>query len=615
MSLSHTTLRKTVKKFMEEPPRNHKEVPPIPLVPQNDPTTLFTGSGMQQFVPNLLGEPHPQGTRLYNIQTCLRAMDIEEIGDNRHTMCFEMIGNWSLGDYFKEEQLNWFFSFLVDHLKLDPHKLFVTVFEGGDGIAADVDSITIWKNIYKKYDMDAEVGTRIFPYGVNKNWWSRAGTPQQMPAGEPGGPDSEVFYDFGAELKMHENSSFSKDQCHPNCDCGRYIEIGNNVFMQYLKHEDGSFKELPKKNVDFGGGFERLLAAANNVPDIFATDLYTPTISIIENKTGKKYSDSAAKAPMRVIADHMKGATFLMLSGVIPSNKERGYILRRLIRRSAVKVHQLGTSLEPAFFVGIVKSFLHTYHGVNGINEDKDLITVSPIIADEINRFSKTLDKGIREIHKIETINGQKAFDLYQTYGFPLEITEELFREKGQDINKDDFYAEFEKHKNLSRTSSAGMFKGGLADQGTQTLKYHTATHLLNQALTDIVGADVRQEGSNITGERLRFDFSSMKKPEKEDLEKVTAAINEKIKESLPMRFKIMPKEDAQKIGAKSFFKEKYPDMVKVYYIGGEDDKPETAYSKEFCGGPHVQNTNEISKIEIFKFEKIGSNMYRIYAK
>ncbi len=615
MSLSHKTLRSAFATFMEESPRNHKAVPPIPLVPQNDPTTLFTGSGMQQFVPNLLGEPHPQGTRLYNIQTCLRSMDIEEIGDNRHTTCFEMIGNWSLGDYFKQEQLEWFFTFLVERLKLNPEHLYISVFDGGDGIERDNESVEIWKSIFKKYNMTAEVGSRIYPYGVKKNWWSRAGTPEQMPAGEPGGPDSEVFYDFGADLKTHENSAYKNEECHPNCDCGRFIEIGNNVFMQYLKQADGTFKDLPKKNVDFGGGFERLLAAANNVPDIFMTDLYTPTISIVEKHTGKSYADESIKPAIRVIADHMKGATFLMLSGVIPSNKERGYILRRLIRRSAVKVHQLGSPLDPTFFVSIVQSFLHTYNGVNGIDEVKDLGVVTPVIIDEINRFSKTLDKGIKEIHKIEQINGQKAFDLYQTYGFPLEITEELFREKGQDINRADFYAEFEKHKKLSRTSSAGMFKGGLADQGEQTLKYHTATHLLNQALTDIVGNDVRQEGSNITGERLRFDFSSMKKPEKEDLEKVTGTINEKIKESLPMRFKIMPKEDAQKIGAKSFFKEKYPDMVKVYYIGGEDDKPETAYSKEFCGGPHVTNTSQIGKIEIFKFEKIGSNMYRIYAK
>ncbi len=607
MKLTHRELRDRFKKFWLE--HDHKEVPPIPLVPQNDPTTLFTGSGMQQFVPNLLGEPHPLGTRLFDIQPSFRAMDIEEVGDNRHTTTFEMMGNWSLGDYFKKEQLPWFFEFLVERLGFDPKNLYVTVFKGEGPIPADEESIEIWREIYKKYGIDAKLNERIFPYGAGKNWWSRAGTPEQMPPGEPGGPDSEVFYEF----TMVEHDPAFGESCHPNCDCGRFLEIGNNVFMQYLKQDDGTFTDLPKKNVDFGGGYERLLAAANDTPDIFKTDLYWPTIETVARLTGKSYDENTA--PMRIIADHLKGALFIALNGVLPSNKERGYILRRLIRRSAVKLQQLNGAIHPEMIAEIVKSWIHTYDGVNGLDAGRDEKMVLPVILDEINRFTKSLDRGLKEIQKIAEIDGKKAFDLYQSYGFPLEITEELFREKGQEIDKKQFYTEFEKHKNLSRTSSAGMFKGGLADHSDQVLKYHTATHLLHQALFDVLGDDVRQEGSNITGERLRFDFSSAKKPETEELKKIEDIINDKIKAELPMRFKIMPKNEAEKVGAKSFFKEKYPDMVKVYYIGGKDDHPETAYSKEFCGGPHVTNTKDIGHIEVYKFEKIGSTMYRVYAK
>ncbi|NTU47108.1 alanine--tRNA ligase [Candidatus Roizmanbacteria bacterium] len=606
MAITHFELRKRYKKFMIE--RGHVEVPPIPLVPKDDPTTLFTGSGMQQFMPNLLGEIHQSGTRLFDIQPCIRAQDIEEVGDNRHTTSFEMIGNWSLGDYFKKEQIAWLFEFLTQQLELDPHKLFVSVFKGIDGIPADEESIAIWQSVFQKIGIDAKLGERIFTYDT-KNWWSRAGSPSEMPSGEPGGPDSEVFYDFGTPHDL----AFGPE-CHPNCDCGRFMEIGNSVFMEYLKQPDGSFTPLPKKNIDFGGGFERLLAANNDNSDVFLTDLYKEIMQAVELASGKQYA-SENKMPMRVIADHIKASTFLIKQGVVPSNKEQGYVLRRLLRRAAIKMRELNGHLTPSDeFEEIVSAVLRTYSG-EGLyfdtwGEDRELIF--PVIQEEMCRFGKSLDKGLKEIEKMEEVNAKQAFDLYQSYGFPVEITEELLQQKGKKLDRDAFRAEFEKHRALSRTASAGMFKGGLADQSEQTLKYHTATHLLHQALFDVLGNDVRQEGSNISAERLRFDFYHVSKPTEDQIKQIELILNKKIAEELPVSFVILPKDEATKLGAKSFFKEKYPDQVKVYYIG---NTLETAYSKEFCGGPHVKNTKEIGSFSLYKMEKIGANMFRIYAR
>lgn len=601
MIKTHRELRKAFADFWKG--KNHKEVFPIPLVPQNDPTTLFTGSGMQQLVPYLLGEPHPLGEKLFNIQPCFRSQDIEEIGDNRHTTFFEMMGNWSLGTYFKKEQLQWFFEFLVDVLGFDPKKLYATVFAGENSLPKDEESIEIWKNIYKKYGIDAEIGERIFLYGPDKNWWSRAGVPANMPAGEPGGPDSEIFYEF---TQVPHNPEYGVS-CHPNCDCGRFLEIGNNVFMQYKKMQDGSFEELPKKNVDFGGGLERILTALADNPDVFLTDLYKNIVSVIEKISNQQYAEESKKSSMRVIADHVKAAVFLIVNGVQPSNKMQGYVLRRLMRRAGVKMYQLKGSIGSAEeFQAICREILRVYDGTI-LEYEKEHDTVCETIGQEMERFGKTIEKGMKEIHKYSLVDEKIAFDLYQSYGFPLEITEELAREKGQTIDKQRFYAEFEKHKNLSRTASAGMFKGGLADHSEQTIKYHTATHLLHQALFDILGNAVQQEGSHITGERLRFDFSSSRKPTEEELKNVEDIVNQKIKDQLPVEYKILPKEEALKLGARSFFREKYPDMVKIYFIAG--------YSKEFCGGPHVKNTAEIGAISLYKFEKIGSNLYRIYCK
>lgn len=611
MKLTHQELRTKFEEFWKS--KGHNLAEPASIVLTNDPTTLFNSSGMQQLIPYLLGEKHENGKLLYNIQPSFRAVDIEEVGDNRHTTFFEMMGNWSLGEYFKEKQLPWFWEFLMSiGFEEKKDRLHVTYFEGNKEVPRDTETRDIWKNIGLSED-------HIHPYGVDKNWWSRSGTPSQMPAGEIGGPDSEVFYDFGENLKLHENSIYKEQKCHPNCDCGRFMEIGNSVFIQYIKMEDGSLKELNQKNVDFGGGLERILAAANNIPDVFLTDLYSNKeengiIETLEEWTHKKYSEN--KKPMQIIADHLKAATFMIANGVQPSNKEHGYVLRRLLRRSAVNLHQLGSGLTNSALLEHIcdQEILRMYDGIY-FDRAEDQNKIPTIIENEMNKFAQSLDRGLKEIQKIDEnkVDGKLAFDLYQNFGFPLEITEELIKQKGYAIDRKQFYDEFEKHKNASRTSSAGKFKGGLADHSEQVLKYHTATHLLHQALFDVLGNDVRQEGSNITGERLRFDFYTSKQFSPEDKQKVEDIINTKIKEELPVNFKILPKTDAEKIGARSFFREKYPEMVKVYFIGSED--PAAAYSKEFCGGPHVHNTKEIGKIDIYKMERIGSNLYRIYAK
>ncbi len=592
--MTHKDLRKQFARFWKN--NHHQEVPSISLVPQNDPTTLFTGSGMQQLVPYLLGEVHPLGNRLYNIQPCFRSQDIEEVGDNRHTTFFEMMGNWSLGDYFKKEQLAWFWKFLTEVLQFQKEKLYVTIFSGDkkNNLSKDNESYQIWLELGLSEN-------HIFHYGPEKNWWSRAGIPDNMPEGEPGGPDSEVFFEF---THISHDPKFG-EKCHPNCDCGRFMEIGNSVFMQFKKTKTG-FEELPKKNVDFGGGLERILAALNNNPDVFITDIYLPIIKTLEKITEKSYHYKKNQSKFRVIADHLKAAVFLIKAGIYPSNKERGYFLRRLLRRVAVKMLQLkNQTIKAEDFKSSIESILEVYENIYFQNNDLDFI--HSIIKEEINRFNKTLDKGIKILQKIEKPTGKQVFDLYQSYGFPKELTEELLKEKGLNFDKKQFDEEFEKHRQLSRTASVGMFKGGLADHSEQTIKYHTATHLLHQALYDVLGEGIRQEGSHITGERLRFDFSSPIKLTQEQIQQVENIINEKINQSLPVEFKILPKKEAYKIGAKSFFREKYPDKVKVYFIGD--------YSKEFCGGPHVKNTSEIGQIKIFKFEKIGSNLYRVYAK
>lgn len=546
--------------------RGHVIIPPAPLVLEKDPTTLFTSSGMQPLVPYLMGQKHELGTRLVDSQPSIRLQDIDEVGDNRHTTFFEMLGNWSLGDYFKEEQLPWIWEFLTEELKLPKEKLYVSVFEGNDSVPKDEVSYNIWKSLGVKED-------HIFYYGVKKNWWSRSGTPEQMPEGEIGGPDSEIFFEF----ESVKHSKEFGDECHPNCDCGRFLEIGNSVFIQYKKLGNGALEELPQKNVDFGGGLERITAALNNDPDVFKTDIFWPTINKLEKITGKKYDDEQKN--FRIISDHLRASEALINSGVVPSNKMHGYILRRLIRRIATKTDQI------------------------------EKITSNNVILEEVEKFKVSLDKGLKEINKIEKIDGKIAFDLYQSYGFPLELTVELFKDKGQEVDLEEFTKEFEKHRDASRSTSKGMFRGGLEDHSEETTKLHTATHMLHASLRKILGESVSQKGSHITAERLRFDFSYPKKLTDEQIEKVFGLINEKIDEDLPVNFVETTPEDAIKKGALHFFAEKYGETVKMYTIGSDKEW----FSREICGGPHVTNTKLLGHAKMIKQEKIGSGIIRIY--
>lgn len=564
--------------------RGHKIIPSASLVPENDPTTLFTGSGMQPLVPYLLGMDHPAGKRIANSQKCFRAMDIEEVGDNRHTTFFEMLGNWSLGDYFKKEQLSWFFEFLTKEVGLPREKLWVTCFEGDErfGVPRDTESAEIWQSLGVTED-------HIFFYG-SKNWWTRSGAPETMPVGEPGGPDSEVFYEF---TQIKHDPKFGKD-CHPNCDCGRFLEIGNSVFMQYVKKDDGSFGLLPKQNVDFGGGLERIAAASRNEPDIFKVN-HSYIIDIIERETNTKYTDYTYV--YRIIADHIKAAVFLIADGVIPSNKDQGYFVRRLIRRSKV----FANKLRPDFAIGtlalsVVDAYRNQYPELQTRHREIDLQ-----ITQEESKFSITLALGLKELEK-----GVDAFTLFTTYGFPLELTREITMEKGIKIDEDAFKKEMEKHQALSRAGSGQKFKGGLAGHSEIEVKYHTATHLLHQALREVLGETVFQKGSNITPERLRFDFSFTRKMTEEEKKKVENLVNKKIEESLPVSFEDLSLEEAEKSGAIGLFEEKYGDKVRVYKIGD--------FSLELCGGPHVENTGVLGQFKIIKEEAVSTGTRRIKA-
>ncbi|MGI5828201.1 MAG: alanine--tRNA ligase [Patescibacteria group bacterium] len=603
-------VREKYLKFFEK--QRHAPIAPAPLVPKDDPTTLFTSSGMQQLVPFLKGQPHPMGVRLTNSQPCFRAQDIEEVGDNRHTTFFEMLGNWSLGDYFKKEQLPWIFEFLTQELGLNPEKLYVTVFEGNESVPRDEESIAIWQELFKTTE-PTKIGTegfdpnvKIYTYGASKNWWSRSGEPENMPAGEIGGPDSEIFYDFGEELRLHENSPFKDIPCHPNCDCGRFLEIGNSVFMEYIKTEDGNFKSLPQKNVDFGGGLERLVAAVNNNPDVFQTDLFKPLIEQIEKITKKGYSEN--KEAMRVVADHLRAATFMIAEGVEPSNKLQGYVLRRLLRRAAVKMRNLSGSLTPVSdFEDICEEIIKAYEDVY-FDRGETRKKVEDVIGREMSRFAKSLDKGLKEISSVSTekLDAAFAFNLFQTYGFPFEVTQELAVQKGKELSKTAFDEEFRKHQELSRTAAKGMFKGGLADHSKTITKLHTATHLLHQALRQVLGEHIQQVGSNITAERLRFDFNHNEKLNDEQVKKIEKIVNEQIQQNLPVTMETMTLKEAQNAGALAFFGERYGEKVNVYSIG--------SFSKEVCGGPHVTSTGELGTFTITKQESVGQGKRRVYA-
>lgn len=626
-------IRESYLKFFKK--HGHALIPPAPLVPPDDPTTLFTSSGMQQLVPYLKGELHPKGKRLVDSQPCFRANDIDEVGDNRHTTFFEMLGNWSLGDYFKEDQLNWFWEWLTDELELSKDRLHVTIFDGdkslqrktrvSQSLAPDVTSKSIWLKT-------GVPEPHIHWYGSDKNWWSRSGAPEDMPVGEIGGPDSEVFYDFDPEgkLKIHQNSKWSEKSCHPNCDCGRFLEIGNSVFMEFEKQGDGVFKPLPKQNVDFGGGLERLAAAVQNTPDVFMIDLFSEAIKSLEvlKKSGGSYRETPK--PYRIIVDHLRAAIFMVAEGVEPSNKERGYILRRLIRRSMVYARKLGM-VQDEWLSNTLPPLASPYVKTHPLINQK-IPEISQVITQEVDRFRKTINKGIAALKKIYNmaivnvdpenlppgmvvegnkirVDGNEVFKIYETYGLNPEISQEIMTNWGLAFDEEtmkECSQAMEQHRVKSRTASAGMFKGGLANRSEITTKYHTATHLLQAALRQVLGRHVRQEGSNITAERLRFDFSHPQALSDEEMKRVEELINQKIKADLPVVKTIEDKEAALTSGAMAFFRENYPDKVSVYTIGD--------FSKELCGGPHVGSTAAIGSVKLIKQESIGAGKRRVYA-
>lgn len=578
--------------------RGHNIIPSASLIPENDSTLLFVNSGMFPLVPYFLGAKHPAGNCIVNSQKSFRTEDIDEVGDNRHNTFFEMLGNWSLGPaYWKSEQLNWWYEFLIDELKIDPNRLYQTIYTGStDGqISKDTESIEIVKQIFNKYGVDDE--DRIFEY-VDKNWWQRGDA-----IGELGGPDSETFYDTGKE----HDSRFG-EKCHVNCDCGRFIEIGNSVFMQYQKTESG-WQELKSKNVDFGGGLERLCMALQAKSNVFQTDLFNDAILKIEELSGKKYQDD--NKSFEIIADHLKAATFIMgdEKGVAPSNTDQGYIVRRLIRRALRFAKLLGITAED-WTKEIASIYIDLYKEVYPeLNLNQHFIIEQ--LSKEEKKFITTLEKGEKEFTKLTTdINGEQAFDLYQSYGFPIEMTIELAKEKNILVDEKGFYEELKKHQDLSRTASAGKFKGGLADHSEETTKLHTASHLLLAALRMVFDKNISQKGSNITAERLRFDFPFPRKMTEEEIKSVENIVNQSIDQKLPVRFEEMSLDKAREIGATGVFDSKYGDKVKVYFIGNEGNY----FSQEICGGPHVENTSELHHFRIIKEESSSSGIRRIKA-
>ena len=611
--------------------RGHAVIPRALLVPQNDPTTLFTGSGMQPLIPFLLGEEHPSGQRLVDSQTCLRAQDIEEVGDNRHTTFFEMLGNWSLGDYFKNQQIDWMFEFLVDVVGLDVDNLYVTCFIGDPrfDIPRDEQAAIGWQKLFVAKGVSSEIvdvgseddgshrgmkaGERIFYYDGSKNWWNRGKTgPETTPVGDPCGPDSEMFYDFGTE---HDTSY--GEHCHPNCDCGRFMEIGNNVFMAYRKVSDDKFEALEKPNIDHGSGLERIAAAAINSPDAFRISLLWPIIERIEKLSGKNYDSNAAS--MRVIADHLRAATFLAVDGVFPSNKEQGYVMRRLMRRAMVKAFDLG--IEQNFIEDVVPVIADLY-AADYPEVAANRMKVIETLAKEEKAFRQTLRKGLQEFNKLagQSLSGDVVFKLYDTYGFPTELTyEEAFKRDLALANncQDEFTRLMAEQKARSQTASKGVFKGGLGGQTLQHKKYHTATHLMYQALRDILGDQVVQRGSNITEERLRFDFSHSEKVTPEQLQQVEVTVNDQIGRDLQVSFAEYPTKVAREdMGALGQFGDRYGDTVKVYQmLEPGADKP---FSFEICGGPHVDHSLQLfednKRFKILKEESSSAGIRRIKA-
>lgn len=568
----------------------HAVIPSAPLIPENDPSVLFTTAGMQPLVPYLLGEKHPEGTRLTDFQKCLRTNDIDEVGDNRHLTYFEMLGNWSLGDYFKEESIAMSFEFLTKELGIPVEKLSVTCFAGDKDCQRDEVTASCWKKAGIPED-------RIYYFGKDDNWWI---------AGEEGpcGPDTEMFYDTG-KPKCSEN-------CNPSCGCGKYVEIWNNVFMEFFKTKDGKYTKLKQHNVDTGLGLERMTMLLQGKETPFDTELFKPVMDKLQELAGENDSIESR----RIVAEHLRASMMIIQDGGLPSNIDRGYILRRLIRRMVRHLRKLQINLnELGELIDLNIDTLKEMYPELHQNSNK----IKSVIIEEKDKFEKTLERGEREFNKIvnrmknegqDTISGQDLFTLYETYGFPPEVTQDLAREAGLKVDTTEFDKLFKEHQEKSRMGSEQKFKGGLAGTGEQEVRYHTATHLLNAALKVILGKDVHQKGSNITPERMRFDFSCDHKLTDEEKKKVEDLVNEWISRGLDVKCEEMKKDDAIKSGAECMFIEKYPDIVTVYSIGNDKE----TVSKELCGGPHVKNTSELGHFKIKKEEASSAGVRRIKA-
>lgn len=577
-------LREKYINFFEN--HGHKRIPSAPVVPENDPTVLFTTAGMHPLVPYLLGEPHPQGKRLTDYQKCIRTGDIDSVGDPSHLTFFEMMGNWSLGDYFKKESISMSYEFLKDVLKFDMDKISVTVFAGEDGIPRDEEAAKAWEDAGIPKD-------RIFYCSREHNWWG--------PAGETGpcGPDTEIFYDTGKEK--------CSEHCDPTCSCGKYLEIWNNVFMQYNKQKDGSLEPLKSPNVDTGLGLERVISLLQGKKNVYETELFADIIAKI-----KELSKVDNIQSYRIIADHLRASMFMIVDGVRPSNVEQGYVLRRLLRR--VIRHMRKIEINPDDINQLVETLINVLSEMYPeIPANKD--TLIEVIVEEKNKFIKTLENGEKEFSKNvqkaknegkSKLEGEIVFRLYDTFGFPPEMTAELACENGMTISMEEFEELFKKHQELSRAGSEAKFKGGLADHSEKTTAYHTATHLLHKALQTVLGPHATQKGSNITAERLRFDFANPQKVTKEELQKVEDMVNEQIKRDLVVTCEEMTIEEAQASGATGLFTNKYGDKVKVYTIGD--------FSKEICGGPHVERTGNMGHFKILKEEGVAAGIRRIKA-
>jgi alanyl-tRNA synthetase len=579
-------LRTSYLRFFEE--RGHKVIPSAPLLPENDPSVLFTTAGMHPLVPFLLGEPHPLGNRLTNFQKCIRTNDIDEVGDPSHLTFFEMLGNWSLGDYFKEESLAWSYEFLTRVLAITPQRLAVTVFTGDSDAPRDEQAAAIWRRL----GMPSE---RIFFLPKADNWWGPAG------ATGPCGPDSEIFYDTGR--RDHPG-------CGPGCACGKWLEIWNNVFMEYKKTADGSYRRLQQRNVDTGLGLERALSVLQGLDDIYRIETLWPLVETLEQRSGQNYLDQPV--PFRIIVDHLRASTFAIADGALPSNVEAGYVVRRMIRRAIRYGRELGLHQN---FLGPLSAAVVDLFGPTYPELMREREKIVQILDEEESKFKLTLERGLREYHKLAThlsdrqvvtINGAEAFNLFETYGFPIELTTELAREQGLRVDEAGFQQSYRKHREDSRNSLDQKYQGGLADHSDQTVRLHTAAHLLQQALRQVLGDEVHQMGSNITPERLRFDFTHPEKISPEQLAEVERIINHQIQSDLPVSMEIMSLTEARDRGALAFFTEKYGEKVKVYFIG--------SFSREVCNGPHVTHTSLLGHFHITKEESVARGVRRIRA-